>query len=141
MDKNTGVKNFPTFADLKQCYIAGDSAGENIAHHVAVRACDYQFNNLELIGLIAIQPFFGSEERTESEMKLTETPFISVQGTDRSWRAFLPEGSDRDHPAANVFGPRSANISTLKFPATIWVIGGLDPLYDWQIRYSDGLIK
>ncbi|GLT30030.1 hypothetical protein SLA2020_048550 [Shorea laevis] len=53
MDKNTDLKNFPTFADLKQCYIAGDGVGENIAHHVAVKGYDYQFNNLELIELIA----------------------------------------------------------------------------------------
>lgn len=94
-------REIPAFADMKQCYVAGDSAGGNIAHHVAVRACGYNFHNLKLTGLIAIQPFFGGEERTESEMSLTETPFISVQGTDRMWSAFLPEGSDRDHPRAN----------------------------------------
>ncbi|KAJ0087025.1 hypothetical protein Patl1_07261 [Pistacia atlantica] len=39
----------------------------NLEHHVAVKACEYEFQNLKVIGVIAIQPFFRGEERTESE--------------------------------------------------------------------------
>ncbi|OMO77538.1 Alpha/beta hydrolase-3 [Corchorus olitorius] len=138
---NSSLEAFPSYANLNQCFIAGDSAGGNLAHHVTVKACEYEFRNMKFIGLIAIQPFFGGEERTESEIRLTDAPIISVKGTDWLWKAFLPEGSDRDHPASNVFGPKSVDISRLNFPATMVFVGGVDILHDWQIRYYEGLKK
>lgn len=139
VDENPTFDGFPFNADLKNCFIAGDSAGGNLAHHVAVKGCGTEFRNLNFIGVIAIQPFLGGEERTESEIKLVGAPFINVKGTDWMWSAFLPEGSDRDHPAANIFGPRSSGISEMKFPATVVIVGGYDPLKDWQKRYYEGL--
>ncbi|KAK3219504.1 hypothetical protein Dsin_013474, partial [Dipteronia sinensis] len=118
-----------------------DSAGGNIVHHVAVQASDSSFQKLKLVGLIAIQPYFGGEERTESEIRLIGVPIVSVERTDWIWKAFLPEGSDRDHPAANVFGLNSVDLSEVNFPATIVFIGGFDPLQDWQRRYYEGLKK
>ena len=64
---------------------------------------------------------------------------MSLKRCDWSWKAFLPEGSDRDHPAANVFGPKSSDISGLKYPKSLVFIGGLDPLRDWQKRYCEGM--
>ena len=132
-------KHFPQNANLKQCFIAGDSSGGNIAHHVALKACGYKFLKLQVIGLISLQPFFGGEERTESETNLAGAPLITVERTDWMWKAFLPQGSDRDHAAANIFGPNSIDISGLKFPATIVFFGGFDPLQDWQKKYYEGL--
>ncbi|KAL5778549.1 hypothetical protein ACOSQ2_009286 [Xanthoceras sorbifolium] len=141
IEKNLDLEGFPKNADLKHCFIGGDSAGGNLAHHVAVKACETKFNNLNFVGVIALQPAFGGEERTESEIKLVGAPFINVQGTDWMWSAFLPEGSDRDHPAANIFGPKSRDISGLNYPATIVIVGGFDPMKDWQKRYYEGLKK
>uniref|UniRef100_A0A2C9U2I2 Alpha/beta hydrolase fold-3 domain-containing protein n=1 Tax=Manihot esculenta TaxID=3983 RepID=A0A2C9U2I2_MANES len=127
--------------NLRQCFLAGDSAGGNLVHHLAVKASEHDFSNLKLIGNILIQPFFGGEERTESELRLTRAPFVTMERSDWMWKAFLPEGSNRDHPAANVFGPNSVDISGVKLPATIIFVGGFDPLQDWQKRYCDGLKK
>ncbi|KAK0575442.1 hypothetical protein LWI29_000620 [Acer saccharum] len=138
---NEKIDTFPNFASLNHCFLAGDSAGGNIVHHVAVQTSDSSFRKLKLVGLIAIQPYFGGEERTESELRLVGVPIVSVERTDWIWKAFLPEGSDRDHPAANVFGPNSVDLSEVNFPATIVFIGGFDPLQDWQRRYYEGLKK
>ncbi|KAH7833761.1 hypothetical protein Vadar_009417 [Vaccinium darrowii] len=62
-------QELPENADLSCCFLAGDSAGGNIAHHVAKRASESVFTQLKVIGLVAIQPFFGGEERTDSEKK------------------------------------------------------------------------
>uniref|UniRef100_A0A2N9EBN0 Alpha/beta hydrolase fold-3 domain-containing protein n=1 Tax=Fagus sylvatica TaxID=28930 RepID=A0A2N9EBN0_FAGSY len=132
-------EEFPQNANMKHCFLAGDSAGANLAHHVALKACDYKFLQLQVIGIISLQPFFGGEERTESETKLVGAPPISVELTDWMWKAFLPEGSDRDHAAANVFGSNSVDISGMKFPATIMFVGGFDPLQDWQKKYYEWL--
>ncbi|KAF3447415.1 hypothetical protein FNV43_RR12601 [Rhamnella rubrinervis] len=131
----------PANANLKRCFIAGDSAGGNLAHHVAVKAAEHEFDQLKIVGLIALQPFFGGQERTESENRLAGALMINVERTDWMWKAFLPDGSDREHAAANVFGPKSVDISGLKFPATMVVVGGFDPLQDWQKSYYEGLKK
>ncbi|KAI3900307.1 hypothetical protein MKW92_029146 [Papaver armeniacum] len=137
-------KEFPANADLSHCFLGGDSAGANIAHHVAVRACNFTFQEMKVVGLIQVQPFFGGEERTESEIRLKDAPLISLPRTDWLWKVFLPEGSDRNHEAVNVFG--SVNSAQdmkglADFPHTVVVIGGFDPLKDWQRRYYEGLKK
>ncbi|KAL5776067.1 hypothetical protein ACOSP7_008993 [Xanthoceras sorbifolium] len=141
IENNTNLEGFPTNINLNHCFIGGDSAGGNLAHHVAVKASKYEFLNLKFIGVISIQPFFGGEERTEPETRLAGAPLSNLEGNDWLWRVFLPEGSDRDHPAANVFGPNSGDISGLNFPATIVIVGGFDPIQEWQRRYYEGLKK
>lgn len=87
-----------------------------------------------------MQPFFGGEERTESEMRLSNAPMIDM--TDVVWRSFLPEGEDRNHPAANVFGGgelSNEEVKNLNFPNALVIVGGYDPLQDRQRRYIQGL--
>ncbi|THG06622.1 hypothetical protein TEA_005245 [Camellia sinensis var. sinensis] len=131
----------PPIADLSRCFITGDSAGANIAHHAAVRAAEEEFRRVKIAGVIAVQPFFGGEKRTESELRLARVPLVSTEITDWLWRAFLPEKSDRNHEVVNVSGPKSASISGVKFPATMVVVGGFDPLQDRQRRYHGWLKK
>lgn len=140
LDEN--LDKLPASVDPRLCFLAGDSAGGNLAHHVAVKAGEYDFTNVKIIGLISIQPFFGGEERTESEIRLSGGLLLSVEDTDWYWKIFLPDGSDRDHPAVNVFGPKSdLDISRVKYPPTLVLIGGLDILCDGQRKYYDGLKK
>lgn len=139
LDENFGC--FPPSADRNRCFLVGDSAGGNLIHHSAVRASGYDFQKLKIIGLVLLQPFFGGEERTGSEIRLVGSPVLNFKLTDWFWKAFLPEGSDRDHPASNVFGPKSDDISGVKFPDMLLVIGGFDILQDWQRRYYQGMKK
>lgn len=119
-------------------YLAGDSSGGNIAHHVALRAAA---EGVEVLGNILLHPLFGGEDRTESEKRLDGKYFVRIQDRDWYWRAYLPEGEDRDHPACNVFGPRSKSIEGIKFPKSLVVVAGLDLLQDWQLGYVEGLKK
>lgn len=94
--------------------------------------------------MVAIQPFFGGEERTKSETELAEVDVIvSIRRTDWMWKAFMPpgEGIDRDHEVINVSGPNAADISKLDFPAIMVVVAGFDSLKDWQTRYYEWLKK
>ncbi|XP_042045125.1 probable carboxylesterase 18 [Salvia splendens] len=127
--------------DVRKCFIGGDSAGANIAHHVTVRAAEQadQFSQLRIAGMLALQPFFGGEERTDSELRLTKVPVLSVHATDAYWREFLPEGADRNHPAAHVFASGDEQFRNLDFPASLVVVGGNDPLQDWDRRYVEWL--
>uniref|UniRef100_N1QQE9 Uncharacterized protein n=1 Tax=Aegilops tauschii TaxID=37682 RepID=N1QQE9_AEGTA len=59
--------------------------------------------SLRLAGIIPVQPYFGGEERTESELRLEGVaPVVNLERSDFSWKAFLPVGATRDHPAAHV---------------------------------------
>ncbi|KAG8383324.1 hypothetical protein BUALT_Bualt04G0000700 [Buddleja alternifolia] len=157
----------PENADLSRCFLAGDSAGANLAHHVAVRASQSKFTHLKarspahlyilqthththmyiyyinlrgVRGLVAIQPFFGGEERTKSEMELAEVDaIVTTKRTDWMWKSFMP-GGDRDHQVINVSGPRAFDISKLDcFPPTMVVVAAFDSLKDWQLRYYEWL--
>ncbi|CAI9767894.1 unnamed protein product [Fraxinus pennsylvanica] len=117
-------------------YLAGDSSGGNIAHHVAVRAAT---EGVDVLGNILLHPMFGGEKRTESENILDGRYFMTVQDRDWYWRAYLPKGEDRDHPACNIFGPRGRSLDGLNFPKSLVVVVGLDLVQDWQLAYVEGL--
>lgn len=119
-------------------YLAGDSSGGNIAHHVAVRAAE---EDVEVLGNILLHPMFGGQKRTESEKRLDGKYFVTVRDRDWYWRAYLPEGEDRDHPACNPCGPRGKSLEGLKFPKSLVVVPGLDLVQDWQIAYAEWLGK
>lgn len=48
MDLDGG--GFPVKLDVSRCFLAGDSAGGNLAHHVAVRAGGHNFKKLKIKG-------------------------------------------------------------------------------------------
>ncbi|KAB1996050.1 hypothetical protein ES319_D13G203900v1 [Gossypium barbadense] len=119
-------------------YLAGDSSGGNIAHHVALRAIE---SGIDVLGNILLNPMFGGQERTESEKRLDGKYFVTLRDRDWYWRAYLPEGEDRDHPACNPFGPNGRSLEGIKFPKSLVVVAGLDLIQDWQLAYVEGLKK
>ncbi|GJU53254.1 probable carboxylesterase 18 [Tanacetum coccineum] len=147
LDENQSRINLPDNADLRRCFVSGDSAGGNLAHHVCVRASQNSFQQLKVIGLVALQPFFGGEERTASELSPENSRGLALNHTDFYWNVFKPlsplpgEEWDRDNEVINVSGPRAADISGLKFPKTLVVVGGRDILQDRQRDYYDWLKK
>nr|XP_043619688.1 probable carboxylesterase 18 [Erigeron canadensis] len=131
-------------ANFSRCFVAGDSAGGNLVHHVVQRACVTSFKHLKVIGLLAIQPFFGGIEQTNSEKELDEqVPILTVKRTNWFWDVFMPEGKDhdRDHASINVSGPNAIDITKFVFPTTMVVVSKFDILHDWQKKYYEWLLK
>eukprot|EP00262_Sarcandra_glabra_P017580 TRINITY_DN605_c0_g2_i1.p1 TRINITY_DN605_c0_g2~~TRINITY_DN605_c0_g2_i1.p1 ORF type:complete len:346 (+),score=32.42 TRINITY_DN605_c0_g2_i1:308-1345(+) len=120
-------------------FLAGDSSGGNIVHHVALRAAES--SGVEVLGNILLNPMFGGKERTKSEKRLDGKYFVTIQDRDWYWKAFLPEGADRDHPACCPFGPNGIKMEGLPFPKSLVVVAGLDLVQDWQLAYAEGLKK
>ncbi|KAG8079544.1 hypothetical protein GUJ93_ZPchr0007g6402 [Zizania palustris] len=59
-----------------------------------------------------------------------------MRRSDWWWRAFLPDGADRNHPASHVTGDAGPEPDLPEeFPPAMVVIGGYDSLQDWQRRY------
>ncbi|CAL9096350.1 unnamed protein product [Musa textilis] len=85
---------------------------------------------------------FGGNSRTESEKRLDGKYFVTIRDRDWYWKAYLPEGADRDHPACNPFGPNAAaKLEGLPFTKSLVIVAGLDLVQDWQLAYAEGLKK
>jgi acetyl esterase/lipase len=118
-------------------FVAGDSAGGNIAHHVAARL----HRSVRVAGLVLLQPFFGGEAPTASERRLRGAPFGAPERLAWLWRAFLPPSATRDHEAANVPAAirRGGTGEWRAFPPTLVCVGGWDVHQDRQREYADAL--
>uniref|UniRef100_A0ACD5Z0S6 Uncharacterized protein n=1 Tax=Avena sativa TaxID=4498 RepID=A0ACD5Z0S6_AVESA len=139
----TGLPDeIPVRVDLTRCFIAGDSAGANIAHHVAQRwTAEATPPPIRVAGLLLLAAYFGGEDRTESELALEGVaPIVNLRRSDFWWKAFLPVGADRNHPAAHVTGEAGPEPELSEaFPPAMVVVGGLDPLQDCGRRYASML--
>ncbi|KAJ0257363.1 carboxylesterase 1 [Hirschfeldia incana] len=91
-------------ADFDRVFLAGDSAGANIAHHMAMRAGREEKGGFRISGMALFHPFFFSKTPVEeheaeamrymqgmweiaspnSEMGVEEDPWVNVVGSDMS---------------------------------------------------------
>lgn len=139
--------------DFSRVFLAGDSAGANVAHHLATRLASNNGTKLKAVnslcfkGAILIQPFFGGEARTESEKRTPQPPSsaLTVAASDTYWRLALPRGSSRDHPWCNPLkqDKRSGyNLEKLRvLPRTLVCISERDILRDRNVEYCEALAK
>jgi len=123
------------YGDYSTCYLMGSSAGGNIAYHAALRALDHvdDLQPLRLKGLILHQPFFGGSGRTGSELRLLNSPWLPLSGSDMFWELSLPVGSGRDHEFCNpLLGGGSSQLERLKELGWRVLVTGCsgDPLVD-----------
>ena len=76
-------------------FVYGDSAGGNIAHHVAVRYGSGQLALdpvVRIAGCVLLWPFFAAEERTASEAAGLVDEHDTVL-FDQAWCLALPVGA------------------------------------------------
>ncbi|KAH9302755.1 hypothetical protein KI387_014338 [Taxus chinensis] len=112
-------------ADLSNIFVAGESAGGNVAHHLGCWVAAQDAKN-------------AGADRTPSEAR---DPGLMEQA-DIMWRYALPVGSNRDHPFCNPVGEgRESAVSTLALPPMLFVIAGLDALLDRLLQYCELLKK
>ncbi|KAJ7559491.1 hypothetical protein O6H91_04G087400 [Diphasiastrum complanatum] len=129
----------PSNADLSHCFLVGDSSGANIVHHLGVMASTADLYPVCICGHILLMPMFGGMKRTPVEIRLDGQYFVTIKDRDYYWQSFLPEGADRDHPACNIFGPYSEDLTTVPLAPSLVLIASLDLLQDWQKEYVQGM--
>ncbi|XP_021765221.1 carboxylesterase 1-like [Chenopodium quinoa] len=91
------------YGDISNCFLMGTSAGGNIAYQTALRA-SYLIDDLHPLkfkGAILHHPYFGGPQRTGSELRLINDPYLPLSGNDLFWELSLPEGASRDHEFCN----------------------------------------
>lgn len=72
-------------ADFGKVVVCGDSAGGNIAHHLAVKigGGSADLDPIRVRGYILVGPFFGGSVRTRSEMECPKDAFLNLEINDR----------------------------------------------------------
>ncbi|KAL6627412.1 hypothetical protein ACP70R_031138 [Stipagrostis hirtigluma subsp. patula] len=125
-------------ADVTKVFVAGESSGANMAHHVAVKhgSRHLDLDPLCVAGYVLLTPYFGGAQRTASEASPPAGALFTPEMSDKLWRLSLPVGATRDHPAANPFGPDSPALEPVAFLAVLVVSAGLDILRDRVSRYA-----
>ncbi|KAF3973125.1 hypothetical protein CMV_003436 [Castanea mollissima] len=125
-------------ADFSRVFISGDSAGGNMAHHLAVRvrSGSPELAPVRVRGYVLLAPFFGGTVRTKSEAEGPKDAFLNLELIDRFWRLSIPIGDTTDHPNVNPFGPLSLNLETVDLDPILVVAGGSDLLKDRAEDYA-----
>ncbi|XP_027347509.1 2-hydroxyisoflavanone dehydratase-like [Abrus precatorius] len=106
-------------ADLGVVFLAGDSAGANIAHNMAMRGTAEGFGDLKLEGMVLIHPYFGNEKKDE----LVEYLYPTYGGPD--------------DPKIHV--TKDPNFSGLKCPRVLVFLSEKDFLRDRGASYYEAL--
>ncbi|GAB4828893.1 hypothetical protein Ancab_018554 [Ancistrocladus abbreviatus] len=135
--------------NMSNIFLAGDSAGANIAYNVALRMGSHKgtCNNnkalkpLNVKGIVLIQPFFGGEIRTNSEKHMMQSTksALNLEVSDTYWRMALPKGANRDHAWCN---PLSTKLGRSLGVGSIMVcISEMDILKDRSLEFCRALAR
>ncbi|KAI5559216.1 hypothetical protein BDE02_17G095000 [Populus trichocarpa] len=135
--------------NFSSLFLAGDSAGANIAYNMATRLGSSNnpdcmtIKPLCLKGIILIQPFFGGEARTLSEKNKTQpaNSALTLSASDTYWLLSLPLGSTRDHPYCNPLANGASKLRDQRFPATMVCISEMDILKDRNLEFCAALVN
>ncbi|KFK41285.1 hypothetical protein AALP_AA2G110100 [Arabis alpina] len=100
LNKSRNDNLWAKLCDFDRIFLAGDSAGGNIAHRVAAKLAEADLKPMNIEGTILIQPFFGGEARTESERRVenNKSSVLTLAASDAWWRLALRCGANREHP-------------------------------------------
>ncbi|CAL5076743.1 unnamed protein product [Urochloa decumbens] len=125
-------------ADAARAFVAGESAGGVLAHHMNVRfsgAPPATLHPVRLRGFVQLMPFFAGSEPTPSELACPDGAFLDRDMAGRYVRLSLPAGAGAaaDHPFLNPFSP-DADCAGGAGP-TLVVVAGDDMLRDRNLEY------
>ncbi|KAF3793542.1 putative carboxylesterase 17 [Nymphaea thermarum] len=131
------------YADLTKCFICGDSSGGNIVHQIIIQMASPAAKlrpKLLIRGYVLIQPFFGSETKTEYELSCIEQgePYVMLSSWyDMFWELSLPEGADRDSPFCNPWVGSMGHVKPGAAAAMLVAVAELDLLRERGLSYAE----
>ncbi|CAN6196934.1 unnamed protein product [Urochloa humidicola] len=128
-------------ADASRTFVAGESAGGVLEHHMSVRFSGTPpstLHPLRLRGFVQLMPFFTGAEPTPSELACPDSAFLNRDMAGRYVRLSLPAGAAADHPFLNPFSPDAAapgGLEGVDVGPTLVVVAGDDMLRDRNLEY------
>lgn len=124
-------------ADFSRVFVAGDSAGGNIAHHMAVRFGKTGLSPpVRLRGYVLLMPAMAGETRTRAELECRPDAFLSTDMSDRYARLILPDGATRDYPVINPAGQEAPGLEAVAMAPMLVVAAEHDILRDRNAHYA-----
>ncbi|KAF0908544.1 hypothetical protein E2562_026332 [Oryza meyeriana var. granulata] len=123
-------------ADFSRLYLGGESAGSNIAHHMAMRVAEEGLSHgAKIRGLVMIHPYFLGTNKVGSD---DLDP--AVRGSLGSlWRVMCPTTTGEDDPLINPLVDGAPALDALACDRVLVCIGEGDVLRDRGRAYYDRL--
>lgn len=126
-----------SFADFSRVFVGGDSAGANIAHHVALRVgLEGLEPGVKLVGIVLIHPYFWGEEPIGAEKNM---PAERRAHAAVIWKFACPTTSGSDDPMINP--DKDPKLGKLGCEKVIVCVAEKDLLKDRGFYYAEMLKK
>ncbi|KAJ1268854.1 hypothetical protein BS78_07G165300 [Paspalum vaginatum] len=123
-------------ADFARLYLGGESAGANIAHHMAMRvAAEGLPHAAQIRGLVMIHPYFLGTEAVPSD----GLDPAARESLGSLWRVMCPATTGEDDPLINPFVDAAPPLATLACGRVLVCVGESDVLRDRGRAYYDRL--
>ncbi|KAI3753180.1 hypothetical protein L2E82_25226 [Cichorium intybus] len=124
------------YGDCQKVFLAGDSAGANIAHNMAIRAGSEPIHAIKLDGIILLHPYFGGNEPIGSE--LGKHKHLKAY-TDQFWNLANASRSGLDDP---LFNPeKNPDLSGLGCSKILLCVAEKDNFKDRGLYYKELMDK
>ncbi|CAN6175492.1 unnamed protein product [Urochloa humidicola] len=121
-------------ADPARVFLAGDSAGANIAHHMAARvAAGGGEDGIDIEGMILVQPFFWGTERLPAETDRRDGSVFSPEFIDALWPFLTAGAAGNDDPRID---PPAREIASLPCRSALVAVAEKDVVRDRGCRYA-----
>ncbi|RLM65677.1 tuliposide A-converting enzyme 1, chloroplastic-like isoform X1 [Panicum miliaceum] len=123
-------------ADFSRLSLAGESAGANIAHHMAMRAgAEGLPGGTRISGVVLVHPYFLSDAKVPSE----ESNPAMADNLVRMWRVVSPGTSGLDDPWINPLAGGAPALGALACGRVLVCLAEEDVLRDRGSAYCKGL--
>lgn len=122
-------------ADFNRVYLGGDSAGGNIAHHIAIRVGLEKLEGVKLVGIFLACPYFWGKDLIDGE----EENLGAKDYVEKLWLFANPNSSGLDDPLINP--EKDPKLCSLGCEKALVYVAGKDPLRFRGFYYKEALEK
>jgi acetyl esterase/lipase len=124
------------YGDLSRLFLAGDSAGGNIAHNLALRAGEEGLDGgARIKGVALLDPYFQGKSAVGAQAM--DPAYL--QSAARTWSFICAGKYPLDHPYANPLALPAASWQRLGCEKVLVTVSGQDRLSPWQRAYYQTL--
>ncbi|XP_065880662.1 probable carboxylesterase 2 [Euphorbia lathyris] len=128
------------YADFDRIFIAGDSAGANIAHHLGFRVKDSESDSgseVKIRGIVMIHPYFWGKD----PIGIERNDGVRKAIVDNWWMLVCPSDKGCDDPYINLFVDGAPSLMGLGCENVVVYVAEKDILCDRGKVYQENLMK